>query len=441
MGLSLTVLEQRTAGVAACSMLEFQGQRLLLDCGYDDSAVERHPSFPVRPDTINAVVLTHGHLGHCGLLPVLVRNGFKGKVYCSTKAQDIAIAGMQETALMQEEDSRYWTKKAAKHAPEPVYSEAEVLRCKSRFETCRLHSPIPAGKDLTLRFFRAGHGTGSAFVQISIGKGPQTKRILHVGDVGCEANDLYLKSVVDVAYDCVCLPAFRDISERPGDIRDELARVINSTCESGGNILIPVFSMDRRNSALKMLQELSAADRIPSLFVFVDSPTAGIHSKPLLQNLRRLKQTLALKLIETVEESKSLNMLQGTAVIIAGSGKGDQGRMQFYLKRHLARPESAVILLGDSTRGTLWGQLERGDRKVTILGEEIEAKAQVHKLVDRMMHLPAADVVKWLGQLNPAPKCVAITHGEEKAKGEFLNSVKTHLSCDVKIPTETLPLG
>jgi len=438
MSLSLTVLERRTTGLAACLMLEYLGKRLLLDCGYDDSQAPAQPfsSFPIPASTLHSVILSHGHLGHCGLLPILVRQGFHGKVYCTRKTREIAIANMQEAALMQDEDARYWKEKMPQNVTEPAYSEAEVLQCKSFFVPCKSHDQVQVGEDVTLRFFRAGHGMGSSFVQISLGKGPQLKKVLYIGDVGSEENDLYLKSVTEVQYDCVFLPAHKDIHEGVCDIRAELAQIINRTCETGGNILIPVFSMDHRNAVLKLIQNLSATHQIPSLFVFIDSPTAGIHSKSLLQNVRRPKKTLALTLIETVDDSKTLNWDEGTVIIIAGSSKGDQGRMQFHLKRNLTRPESAVVLLGEYSHGTIWDQLLCGNRKITILGEEIEANAQIHRLADRAMHLHAAEVVKWLGHLKPAPKRIYVTHGEDKVKTDFQQLLQQHIPCDVRVPTE-----
>ena len=426
MAIALTVLEETSPGIGACVLLEYEGKRLLLDCGYDDSeASGRSVSFPVPAGSIHAVVLSHGHLGHCGLLPVLVREGFAGKVYCTADTGKVATLGMLEAALLQAEEKQYWVSKGqSDRAAEPIYTESEVTACESFLTPCRAGERVPVDEYVTLEFLRAGHCPGSAFVKIDVRQGASSRKILYIGDAGTRNNALQAGSVVNDAYDAVLLPALRAARQDAGEIESGLGEIINRACEAEGNVLIPVSSIDRRDAILQAIQHLSARKRIPSVFVFLDSPIASRQCEVLPLEPRNSRVYVCLCPSDTVEDSKTLNTVQGGAIFIASSGKAGYGRIAFHLKRNLPRPEAALVLFGEQL-GRLFGQsLGDGCKTLSIHGQEIEVKAQIHRLEDPTVHLDATAAAEWLARMKSMPQHTYIVHGTQEVKAHFCNALQ-----------------
>jgi len=421
MAIALTVLEDSRPGIGACLLLEYQGKRLLLDCGYEDSrsSGQTRLSLPVPAGTIDSVALSHGHLGHCGLLPILRREGFAGKVHCTTDTGKIAMLGMLEAALLQEEEKCYWASKGRPPASEPMYDEKEVMNCLPLFATHSLGERVAIDEDVTIEFFRAGHCPGSAFLKISLRHRGQETKILYIGDMGARGNDLNVAPVMNDSYDHLFLPAFEASRQHAGEIEKELAEIIHHAREAGGNVLIPVSSIDRRDAILQIIQDLSVSERIPSVFVFLDSPIASRQCDALPLEPNDSEIYPCLRPIDTVAGSKTLNQIRGTAVIIAGAGRGGYGRIGFHLRRNLARPESAVVLFGSQPDKSLDQVLDGGRRTLSVLGQEIEVKARVHRLEDPAVHLDANVVMEWLGHVKSMPRRACVAHGTQEAKAQF----------------------
>jgi len=436
MAIALTVLEESNPGIGACVLLEYDGKRLLLDCGYDDSEASGGSlSFPVPAGSIHAVVLSHGHLGHGGLLPILVREGFAGRVYCTADTRKIATLGMLETALLQAEERQYWVSKGQpQHGPEPVYTEHEVTACQPLFAPCRAGERVPVDEYVTIEFLRAGHCPGSAFVKIDVRQGASSQKILYIGDAGTRNNALHAKSVINDSYDALLLPAFRAASHHAGEIESKLGEIINRACEGEGNVLIPVSSIDRRDAILQVIQHLSARKQIPSVFVFLDSPVASRQCEVLPLEPRNSRVYVCLCPSDTVEDSKILNTVQGGAILIASSDRGGYGRIAFHLKRNLPRPETALVLFGEQL-GRLFGQsLGDGCKTLSIHGQEIEVKAQIHRLEDPAVHLDATAATEWLARLKSMPERTYVVHGTQEAKAQFSSILQGRGIPNVNVP-------
>lgn len=423
MAIALTVLEETSPGIGACVLLEYEGKRLLLDCGYDDSeTARRNLSFPVAAKTIDSVVLSHGHLGHCGLLPILVREGFAGKVYCMADTSKVATLGMLEAALLQAEEKQYWVSKGQpERCTEPIYTESEVTACESFLTPCRAGERVPVDEHVTIEFLRAGHCPGSAFIKVDVRQGASSRKILYIGDAGTRNNALHAGAVVNDAYDALLLPALRAARQDAGEIESRLGEIINRACEAEGNVLIPVSSIDRRDAILQAIQHLSASRQIPSIFVFLDSPVASRQCEVLPLEPRNSRVYVCLCPSDTVEESKILNAVRGGAIFIASSGKAGYGRIAFHLKRNLPRPETALVLFGEQL-GRLFGQsLGGGCKTLSIHGQEIEVRAQIHQLEDATVHLDATAAAEWLARMRSSPQHTYIVHGTPEAKAQFRN--------------------
>jgi metallo-beta-lactamase family protein len=417
-------------------LLEHEGRRLLLDCGYDDSeASGRSLSFPVPAGSIHAVVLSHGHLGHGGLLPVLVREGFAGKVYCAADTSRIATLGMLETALLQAEEKQYWVSKGQPElSVEPMYTESEVTACESLLTPCRAGERVSVDEHVTIEFFRAGHSPGSAFVKMNFRQGNSSRKILYIGDAGAKNNALCAGAVTNDAYDCLLLPVFRAARPDAGEVERQLAEIINRTCEAEGNVLVPVSSIDRRDAILQVIQHLSASKQIPSIFVFLDSPVASRQCEVLPLEPKSSKVYVCLRPIDTVEDSKSLNTIRGGAIIIAGSGRSGYGRIGFHLKRNLARPETALVLFGKQSSTLLGHSLDDGRKTLSIQGHEVEINAQIHRLEDPAVHLDASAATEWLARMKSVPQHTYIVHGAQGAKAQFRGILQGHGIPNVHVP-------
>jgi len=433
MDIKFTNLERMAPGVGAGLLLEYDGRRLLLDCGYDDSQPfgGTWSSLGIPAAAIHAVVLSHGHLGHSGLLPVLVREGFRGKVYCTAECSSVATFSMRETALSQE-PKQCWATKKLQQAPEPIYRDSEVDACEPFFARCRCHEPVALDEYATAEFFEAGHGPGSAFVKIELRRGNSKTRLLYVGDVGAAGNDLDSGPVIGDSYDHLFLPAFTPVRHKAGKAEEKLAGIIKRACKAGGNVLIPVSSIDRRDAILQMIQGISEAPEMPGVFVFLDSPVAGKQCEEFPLTPGKTKTYCCLRPVDTDESSKMLNSITGTVVIIAGSGKGGYGRIGFHLKKNAARPESAIVLFGAQSDRAL-DQALRGGGTLCVFGEEVEVNARICRLDDPFVHLDAGAAIQWLGRMKPQPH-VHITHGGQQTKARFSRALRKAGIQNVHVP-------
>jgi metallo-beta-lactamase family protein len=436
MGIKLSVLEDRTAGIGACSLLQHNNSNILLDCGYyysHDSRL-RMTAFPIAADSVDVVILTHGHLGHCGLLPVLIRDGFEGKIYCTEDCRKIAMFSMLENALLQQEEKQYWESKNPQRLVEPLYNEKEVAQCSSFFEVCEYHKDIKISDDLTISFHNAGHSPGSALVKICLKDNDHKKNILLAGDVGLEQNDLNTDAVTGCSYDAMLLPACSVTNKDEEIIESSLAQIINQAVDAGGNIIIPAFSIDRRDEILMLLNNLLEAGEIPKLFAFIDSPIAGRQVEALQWRNDNSKAYPIIQVFDSVESSKTLNQIRGSAIIIAGHGRDVHGRIGFHLLRNIDRPESAIVLFGDKREHPFWKAFAKGDKKVSILDKEVQVKAKIYQIKNPCIHWDVSSVVGWIGRLESPPGHVLITHGGSKAKKEFCSELEKQGVKNVLIP-------
>ena len=437
MAITLTVLEGSRPEIGGCLLLEYEGKRLLLDCGYDDSqpSSQGRSPFPVPAATIHAVVLSHGHLGHCGLLPLLAREGFAGKVYGTTDTSKIAMLSMWEAALLQEEQRQYWVAKdQPQRGAEPMYSESEVTACRPLFAPCPFGERVPIDESVTIEFFRAGHCPGSAFIKLDFRQEDCHRKILYIGDMGARSNDLDAEPVTNDSYDSLLLPAFRAARQNAGEVERKLAEIINAARAAGGNVLIPASSIDRRDAILQTIQDLSVSEQIPSVFVFLDSPIASRQCEALPLEAEGSENYLCLRPIDTVADSKSLNQIRGTAVIIAGSGRGGYGRIEFHLKRNVARPECALILFEGRPGRSLDESLSDDRGALSVLGHEVQIKAHIYRLDDPTVHLDVNMVTEWLSHVKSVPQRAYITHGTQEARAEFCSTLQRFGIRNVRVP-------
>ena len=442
----------------SCYLLEADGARVLVDCGlYQERELNSRnwDAFPVPPASVDAVLLTHAHLDHCGRLPKLVKDGFRGKIFCTPATADIAAIIMKDAAFIQEEDIRHKQlrhERQGKTSPfpyEPLYTQADVDRTVPLFRTIDYDVPVPVAAGVTAQFREAGHIFGSTSVRVTVEQGGDSRSILFSGDVGrCDMPIINDPDQFSSADYVLVESTYGDRSH--GDVShipDELARIINETRAAGGNVVIPRFAVERTQELIYHLNALLREDRIPHLFTFVDSPMA-VKVTEVFKKYPELYDDAARALLNkgippydlpgltmssTVDQSKAINQIKGTAIIIAGSGMCTGGRIKHHLKNNISRPESTILFVGYQAVGTLGRVILDGTDPVRIFGEEHALRARIERISGFSAHADRDELIRWLSRLNKAPRRVFITHGEPAAAHDFAKTIeeKTGWYCTV----------
>ncbi len=442
----------------SCYYVEANGVRILVDCGLyqeRDLKPRNWADFPVPADSIDAVLLTHAHLDHCDRLPKLVKEGFRGTVFATAATAEIANIIMLDSAHIQEEDIKHKMRRherSGKKSPfpyEPLYTIEDAERVNALFNKVKYSTRIPIGEGITAEFREAGHVFGSSSIRLEVTQGGETRSILFSGDVGRWDLPIMRDPHQFEHADYVLIEStYGDrVHGDVADIPSELARIINETHQAGGNVIIPSFALERTQELLYHLNGLLKEDRIPHLLAFVDSPmavkiTEVFKKHPELFDDETMAQLNAgdqpcdfpgLTMSRTVDQSKSINHIKGTAIIIAGSGMCTGGRIKHHLKNNIGRSECTVLFVGYQAFGTMGRHLLGKPETVRIFGEEHKVKARIERISGFSAHADQNELFQWISSLQEPPRKIFITHGEEEqatAFGKFLTD-KTGWACVV----------
>jgi len=448
---------QNVTGSRYC--LEVNGLRLLIDCGLYQEREYRSRNwdpFPVPPETVDAVLLTHAHLDHCGLLPKLVRDGFRGPIYCTAATCDIAEIMLRDAARLQEEDAAFKKRRHEREArkgpfPEvPLYTLDDAEAALPLFSPVGYEQPVRVGDGVEVTFHDAGHVFGSSMIVIDVAQGGERRTILFSGDVGrCDKPILRDPTFFDEADYVVVESTYGDrLHEDVEEVGDRLAEVVDSTLRLGGNMLIPSFALERAQEVLYYLNELRTDGRIPRMLVFLDSPMAvritdvfkrhpELYDEEMAELVDRDRSPFdfpGLKMIRTVDESKAINSIKGTAIIIAGSGMCTGGRIKHHLVTNISRPESTVLFVGYQAQGTLGRHIVDGADRVRILGRSYRVRARIAQIHGFSAHADRDDLFRWLSELKRGPRHVFVTHGEPQAAESFSGFVREKTGWEVSVP-------
>lgn len=417
-----------TGTVTGSKYLVSQGDhQVLVDCGlfqgYKQLRLRNWAPPPFAPNSLDAVLLTHAHLDHSGYLPLLVRNGFDGPVYCTAATRDLCRILLPDSGRIQEEDAEYANRHAfSKHHPAlPLYTEADALRALEQLEVRPTLQDFEAAPGLTAQMLPAGHLLGSAMLRLQGGG----RSILFSGDVG-RPNDLLMHPphAPPPADVLVIESTYGNRRHETVDPIEQLGEVIRRVAARSGVVVVPSFSVGRAQTLLYGLHRLKAAGRIPaSLPIFLNSPMA-IDATRLYRrhpDEHRLSpqeceaMSHVAKMVNTVEESRSLNTRRGPMVIIAGSGMATGGRVVHHLKTFAPSPDNAIVLTGFQAGGTRGAALMAGAETIKIHGQYVAVHAEVVTLGNLSAHADYAEMLAWLADLPAAPRQVYVTHGEPDA--------------------------
>ncbi|MFB6291703.1 MAG: MBL fold metallo-hydrolase RNA specificity domain-containing protein [Candidatus Bipolaricaulia bacterium] len=440
-------------------LLEANEDKILIDCGLyqeRDFRSRNWEPFPFDPSTVDAVILTHAHLDHCGLLPKLVKGGFNGNIFCTGATAEIARVILLDSAKIQEFDAAQKKKrhkassKKPKYPEKPLYTTEEAKEVFPLFTPVNYEESVGISKDLEFSLHDAGHILGSATVKLKTTRG-QGRTFLFSGDIGRWDRPVLRNPSTFKEADYIQIEStYGDRTHEPSEqILDQLAKVINSTEKRGGNVVIPSFALGRAQEVLFYLNKLLIEDKIPHLLVFLDSPMATEITKVFKRHAdlydREMKKLTgaskspfdfpSLKLVSDQADSKSINHLKGTSVIISSSGMCTGGRIKHHLIHNISRPESTVLFVGYQAKGTLGREIVEGKDPVRILGKDRKVKAGITRLGGLSAHADKEELMRWLSSVENQPRRVFVTHGEGEAVQEFVSRIKKERDWPVASPS------
>ena len=440
--------------------LDAGGVKILVDCGLFQERDYSHrnwEAFPVPPDQIHCLLLTHVHLDHSGLIPKLVKEGFAGDILLTPASKELFPIVILDSARMQEEDAAFKKKRHEKEGrgglyPEiPLYTVQDAEKCFPLLKDVPYEEFLPLNDRVKVCFHDAGHILGSAMIEIVVQDENGSQSIVFSGDIGQWDSPLVGNpSGFDRADYVVMESTYGDRNhDSPQDIDDRLCKVVNDTVRAGGNVLIPTFVVERAQELLYHFSRLARAERIPYVVIFLDSPMAVEITKVFEQCKEYFdKETLelfkngqspfdfpGLKLVESVEASKAINLIKGSAVIMAGSGMITGGRIKHHLVREITRPESTLLFVGYQAAGTLGRQILDGVSPVRVLGQSYPVRVKIEKIDGFSAHAGMDDLHRWLSNFKSPPKHVFLTHGEEESILSLENYLHSKGGWEVSAPT------
>lgn len=444
----------------SCYLIRTGDTTLLLECGMfqGDGKTEdqnRH-TFPFKPSSIDAVVLSHAHLDHSGLLPKLYKEGFRGTVYTTPATRDLLDLMLKDAAWLAQRDVDWENKRrqrASRELLEPLYTVEDVDDLLSLCDTVEYNLEQQVSRDVKFRYHDAGHILGSAIVEMTIHDDGRDVTLVFSGDLGNDVSPLMPKpSVIDHADIVLMESTYGDRDHRAlDDTIDEFAGILQEAQQSGGNVLIPSFAVGRAQELLYLLGNFYQEGRLPQRAVFLDSPMAisatEIHHRYMdllnKQDKARMHQADArnlhqwlpvLRISRTPEESMAINQITGGAVIIAGSGMCTGGRIGHHLKYNLWRPEAHVVIAGFQARGTPGRALVDGVEKLRLFGSDVTVKAAIHTLGGLSAHAGQRQLTDWLRPMSKAKPRLYLVHGEEEKSQALQTHLREHLGWEAHIP-------
>jgi metallo-beta-lactamase family protein len=440
-------------------LLEANGTKVLVDCGLYQERQFRERNwepFTCPPESLDAVLLTHAHLDHCGLLPKLVKEGFKGRIYCTDATGEIAQIILLDSAHLQEEDAEYKRKRHKKEkrkSPrpvEPLYTTADAEACFPQFSSVNYKQPVEIGPGVEATFCDAGHVLGSSIIRIKVSQNGQDRTVIFSGDIGRPDRPIVQDpSIVEQADYVLVESTYGDrVHQGPEDTKKLIAEVINSTIQAGGNIVVPSFALERSQELLYFINELLLQNAIPRLQVFLDSPMASritkvfkkhseLYDEEMTEFVRRNRSPFefaGLKMAGTSEESKAINHLRKSVMIIAGSGMCTGGRIKHHLVNNITRPENTIMFVGYQAVGTLGRRIVNGEKEVRILGQDYPVNARIARINGFSAHADKEELFEWLSGLKKPPRKLFVVHGESESANAFGEYIREKMGWQVAVP-------
>jgi metallo-beta-lactamase family protein len=428
--------------------------RVLIDCGLFQGLkplrLRNWSPFPIDPATVDAVVLTHAHLDHCGYLPGLARNGFRGPVFSTGGTHALARIVLPDSAHIQEEDAAYANRRGtSKHVPAlPLYTTADAERVLERFRVAAFFQAIEVAPGVRATFLPAGHILGSAMVLVEV-DGPRPRKVLVSGDLGRPVHPILTPPADPPGADLVLVEStYGDRTHEDAAALARFEETLVRTAERGGTTVIPSFAVDRTEVLLLHLGRLVREGRVPNLPVYVDSPMAlaalGVYRKAIAEGGIEIRADFGGdgdpfdpgRLIEahTVEDSIAINDAREPSIIVSASGMASGGRVLHHLAHRLPDERNAVLLVGYQAEGTRGRSLADGAREIKMHGRYVGVRAEVASVPAFSVHADRGEIIAWLRRAPRAPETVFVVHGEPAAASALHDAIERDLGWTAAVP-------
>lgn len=428
------------------TLVESNGVRILIDCGQFQGIKPLRElnwqSLPILPSTIDFVLLTHGHLDHCGWLPRLVDQGFEGKIYCTSPTKDVTKLILLDSAKIQEEEANKANQEHySKHEiAEPLYTVNQAEAVFPFFRVVKTNEKISLDAEISAVFTNAGHIIGACTIELVL----ENKTLVFSGDIGRDNDELMYPPTKPKKADFIFLESTYGNRLHPEtDSKAELEMYINNTVQKGGTVIIPSFAVERAQTVMYLLWQLKIEGKIPNIPYIIDTPM-GIKMLDIFENNRKWHKlpqheyvamcqmfTMNSDYQETIETIYN----KQPKVVIAASGMITGGRVLSYLERYIGFPETTVIIIGYQAEGTRGRKLLEGDKEIKIYGKQYKVMANILEIESLSAHGDQKDLLNWLSELENAPKKVFLVHGENEALEELAVKIKEKYGFDCVVPT------
>ncbi|MDO7787971.1 MBL fold metallo-hydrolase RNA specificity domain-containing protein [Desulforamulus aquiferis] len=426
----------------SCFLVDTGMTRILVDCGLFQGSKEikerNYQNFPFNPGSIDFVLLTHAHIDHSGLLPKLVKHGFKGRVIATSATVDLCNILLPDCGHIQEMEVERKNRKYRRQGRkliEPIYTADDGAYALKFFERSNYDEIIPISPDVKIRFRDAGHILGSSNIVMWVNEGGKETKLNFSGDIG-NTNQPFIRDPHQFSEaDYVIMESTygNRMHEHSDDKLEMLKKAINDAYNRGGKLLIPAFAAGRTQDILYCINKLYCANEIPHLPIYIDSPMAiaateifkkhynicDTETKDYIDKGCNPLEMKNLRVSQTMEESQRLNYLTGSSVIISASGMCDAGRIKHHLRHNLWRDECIVLFVGYQAEGTLGRRIVSGEKTVKIFGEEVVVNAEIRYIDGFSAHADQAALLDWVKSFNQRLKKVFVVHGEAKASANL----------------------
>jgi metallo-beta-lactamase family protein len=430
----------------SCYSIATGNEKVLIDCGMfqgnKDMQRVNYEDFGFNPKHYNALLLSHAHLDHCGRIPKLVREGFRGKIYATDATRDLAFIILMDAAKIAAQDTEHENKRRAREGlppRKPIYNENDVKNAMRLFKIIQYGEEFSVTKNLSAKYYDAGHIIGAASIQLNVKEGKKSTTLAFSADIG-QDNAIIVKNLQPIKNaDYVFIEStYGDRLHPPFEDRTtDLLRVVTDAENRGGKLMIPTFAVERAQEILYSIAQFIENEEIKGIPVYLDSPMAAKATRVFVKYkkyyndkiLSTIKQGAnpfsfpGLIITESVEESKKINDIE-SCIVIAGNGMCSAGRIKHHIKHGISNPKNTLLFIGYQAQGTLGYWIKRGEKRVKLLGEQIDVNAKIESIDGFSAHADYLGLLKWINNFSPKPKKVFIVHGEEEQGAAFAKRVE-----------------
>jgi metallo-beta-lactamase family protein len=446
--MKLTFLGATRTTTGSKYLLETNGKRILIECGmyqgHRTESIEQNSRLPFDSSQIHAMLLSHAHIDHSGVIPVLCKSGFRGKIFCTDATADLCNIMLMDSAHIQEQDAAFVSRKHAKRGlppVEPLYTQADAQASFEHFQSVQYNRPTPIVDGVTATWLDAGHILGSAMIVIDIQEGSRKVRLAFSGDLGRGNNDILRDPDHPREADYLMVESTYGNREHESltDVNDRVCAIVNRALERNGKIVIPAFSVGRTQQLLYTLYQLVQTRCIPTLPIFVDSPLSleatdvfkrhpecfNKNFHDVMMNSHNPFSVSNVTYIQSVEESIALNNLKKPGIIISASGMAEAGRIRHHIKNNIEDERNTILIVGWCAPHTLGSHLASGHKEVNIFGEPYKVRAHTETINAFSGHADKNELRAWVEQVTGPLRRIFVIHGEEEAANAFAGTLRS----------------